>query len=176
MRIVLEDVSDELGRELFQMLADRGVTAAQVTHEWTPGRAVSLLRDLPYRARLILREVVDRGGSCSAAVLRGEDGGTLRGQTGSITKAITRGVRAGWLPEGMPAPVVAQYDSAATSYQRTSGFVMDERHLDAFRSAFATLDADPEQLRADAKQLSADPVDRAEVEAVQHDMESLRAW
>jgi hypothetical protein len=142
MKIVIEDVPEDLARELVMLAASCGLGTTREP-EWTPARAASLLRDLPEGARQIIRLTVEGNGWADARSVRGSIGGgegtSLRRQAGSISRAIRRGVRAGRLPEGLPVPLTAQYDPVNPSYQRTTGFVMPEALLSAFRAAISQL-------------------------------------
>jgi hypothetical protein len=139
MRIIIEDVPEDLGRELVELAASRGLRIAAPRLEWTPARAETLLRDLPDAALEIIQRTVEGGGWGDASLFRGNDDASLRGRTGPISKAIKRGVKTGRLPEGLPAPAIAQYDPNNPSYQRTTGFTMPEEVLPAFRAAFERL-------------------------------------
>ncbi|NLU75522.1 hypothetical protein HCC61_23130 [Streptomyces sp. HNM0575] len=138
MKIVIEDVSEAFARQLVELAATNGLVVAVEPEslQWTAGRAESLLRDIPDAALEIIRVTVDGNGWGDASNLRGEDGASLKGRTGAITKAIKRGVKTGRLPEGLPTPVIASYDPNNPSYQRTAGFTMPEELLPAFRDAF----------------------------------------
>jgi hypothetical protein len=142
MRIVFEDVSEELALQLAELLAAHGLQPARTEPSWTAARAEALLRDLPTFARELIRRTVAGNGWCPADELRHE-GETLRGRTGPITQAITRGIKADRFPEGLPVPVSAVYDPDVASYQKTKGFAMPEEHLDAFRAAVEHLDGEP---------------------------------
>lgn len=139
MKIVIEDVTADFARELVELAASRGLNIVPASPEWTPARAESLLRDLPDTAVEIIRLTVQGNGWGDAKEVRGDDGASLRGRTGSITQAIKRGVKTGRFPEGLPTPVIAQYDPNNPSYQRTTGFTMPEELLPAFHAAFDRL-------------------------------------
>jgi hypothetical protein len=138
VRIVFEDVSDELAVQLTELLAAHGLQPVRAELTWTPARAEALLRDLPEVAGEIIRRTVAGNGWCPADELR-EQLGSLRGRTGAISQALTRGVKAERLPDGLPVPVSAVYDPEVTSYQKTKGFAMPEEHLAAFRAAIGNL-------------------------------------
>ena len=105
--------------------------------EWTVDDAEVLLRDLASGARGLLSAVVAGGGRIDADDLRGSDGGkSLRGLTGPITKAIERLVGAGRLPDGLSAPVWAEYDPTVRAWQRTKDFVMPSELVPTFKAAF----------------------------------------
>lgn len=139
MKILIEDVTEELARQLVQIAASHGASVTATSPEWSPTRAEALLRDLPDAALEIIRITVEGKGWGDAALLRGADGASLRGRTGAITQAVKRGIRTGRFPEGLPAPVIAQYDPNNPSYQRTTGFVMPEEVLPPFAAAFERL-------------------------------------
>lgn len=141
MRIIIEDVPDDLARELLALIGRQGTTTVTVTPEWTPTRAEHLLRDLPAIAAQVIREAAAGNGWAPADKLRGPDGtDSLRGRTGAITKAITRGAKANRWPVGMETPVAAQYDPEIPSYQRTIGFIMPEHLLLPFQMAIHNID------------------------------------
>ncbi|WP_329299191.1 hypothetical protein OG410_12515 [Streptomyces sp. NBC_00659] len=143
MRIVLEEVPDELARELFALLGQADKLPVAFTPEWTVSRAAALLRDLPTAAIEIIRAAaMADDGWASAEVFRGPDGkASLRGRTGAITKAIQRGAtRKDW-PADMPVPVQAQYDPNIPAFQRTSGFRMHADCVPVFRAAIERIEA-----------------------------------
>jgi hypothetical protein len=135
--IVFRNVTDELAMRLAETLASKGV-AVEIESPlgWTTPRAESLLRDLPAFSRRIIRTTVEGSGWGSAELLR-EDDGSLRGRSTAIKRAVERGIKDGRFPEGLPVPVVAQYDPETPGWQRTAGFTMPEEHLPAFREAIA---------------------------------------
>jgi hypothetical protein len=147
---VLEGVSEELARELFALLGRHGAEAVQDT-QWTVTRAAQLLRDLPTTAVQIIRLAAKGDGWVAAEHLRGPDGTeSLRGRSGAITKAINRGVSKKRWPAGMPQPVEAQYDPENPSYQRTTGYVMNEDLVPVFLAALKRIDGERAELAAAA--------------------------
>lgn len=138
MKIVIENVPEGLARELVKLAASSGLGTTSEP-QWTPARAASLLRDLPDGARQIIRLTVEGNGWADAGSIRSAEDVSLWRQVGSISRAIKRGVRTGRLPEGLPVPLIAQYDSGKPSYQRTTGFTMPEDMLFSFRDAIRQL-------------------------------------
>jgi hypothetical protein len=138
--IVFRDVSDELAMRLAELLASKDVVVdIESPRGWTTARAESLLRDLPAFSRRIIRTTVEGDGWGSADVLR-EDDGSLRGRSTAIKRAVERGIKDGRFPEGLPVPVIAQYDPEVPGWQRTTGFTMPEEYLPAFREALTHAD------------------------------------
>ncbi|MFE6895192.1 hypothetical protein [Streptomyces sp. NPDC057694] len=142
MRIIIEDAPEDLALEIAALIG-RHASHESVTlnADWTVPRAEMLLRDLPTTAGRLIREAVLGDGWAAAERLRGADGsGSLRGRSGAITKAITRGTVAGRWPDGMPSPVQAQYDPDVPSYQRTVGYRMADDLVTVFRAAMDRID------------------------------------
>ncbi|WP_331756755.1 hypothetical protein [Streptomyces decoyicus] len=137
MRIIIEDVPDDLAREIAALIGHhQDSPPVTFTPEWTVTRAVQLLRDLPAVASQLIREAVAGNGWAPAENLRGPDGkASLRGRSGAITKAVNRGAAAGKWPKEMPVPVQAQYDPENPAYQRTMGYEMPEDLVPVFRAA-----------------------------------------
>lgn len=138
--IVFRGVTDELAMRLAELLASKDVVVdIESPLGWTTARAESLLRDLPAFSRRIIRTTVEGDGWGSAEVLR-EDDGSLRGRSTAIKRAVERGIKDGRFPEGLPVPVIAQYDPEVPGWQRTAGFTMPEQYLPAFREALTHAD------------------------------------
>ena len=138
--IVFRGVTDELAMRLAELLASKDVAVdIESPLGWTTARAESLLRDLPAFSRRIIRTTVEGGGWGNAEVLR-EDDGSLRGRSTAIKRAVERGIKDGRFPEGLPVPVIAQYDPEVPGWQRTTGFTMPEQYLPAFREALTHAD------------------------------------
>jgi hypothetical protein len=138
--IVFRGVTDELAIRLAELLASKDVVVdIESPLGWTTARAESLLRDLPAFSRRIIRTTVEGDGWGNAEVLR-QDDGSLRGRSTAIKRAVERGIKDGRFPEGLPVPVIAQYDPEVPGWQRTTGFTMPEQYLPAFREALTHAD------------------------------------
>ncbi|MGO4455847.1 hypothetical protein AB4039_00685 [Streptomyces sp. M-16] len=117
MRIVIEDVPDQLGGEIALGIVELVARHTPVTHgsqgitvhmqcDWTPERAAHLLRDLPLRAIGVVRHVVEGSGWADVETLRGQDGdGLWKGFTTTLTSAVARGARRGLWPSGIRIPL-----------------------------------------------------------------------
>ncbi|MEV0982308.1 hypothetical protein [Streptomyces sp. NPDC049915] len=135
MRIVIEGASPEFERKLLDLLAaHRDELAVAVDTEWSTERAARYLQTLPAAARRFLEFVVNAKGHADAEALRSEFG-SLRGPTIALSRAMPRGVRAGWWPEGTPAPIQPIYDPSNPSWQRAVAYVMDKKVLAVFGEA-----------------------------------------
>lgn len=141
MRIILEDVPDELGREFLKWLAERGGRDLSVTveSEWTADRAAQLLAELrpeKTRARALLRAAVDGDGWVSGDAFRAQHGErALKGPTRAITTAIRRGAEAGWWPPDITKPLIPTAPGKE-GWRPTTGYHMPTEALPAFRAAF----------------------------------------
>jgi hypothetical protein len=133
--IVFRDVSEEALLAVAKVLAQHGADVEiNASTGWTSARAESLLRDLPTFQQQIIKNAVHGDGWAPAEKLRDEDG-SLRGRSSAIKRAVERGVKDGRFPEGIPVPVIAQYDPEVQGWQRTAGYMLPEEHLTAFRTA-----------------------------------------
>ncbi|MFE7588821.1 hypothetical protein ACFU6K_05430 [Kitasatospora sp. NPDC057512] len=149
MRLVLDGVSEDLARELFALLGRHGAAPVLQDAQWTVTRAAQLLRDLPATAVQIIRLAAEGEGWVASDHLRGPDGSeSLRGRSGAITKAVNRGAAKKRWPVGMPLPVEAQYDPENPSYQRTTGYVMNEDLVPVFKAALTRIDRETAELAA----------------------------
>ncbi|PNG21892.1 hypothetical protein [Streptomyces cahuitamycinicus] len=139
MKITIEGASEDFERKLLGLLAEhRDELIVSAGTEWTGERAVRYLTTLPAAARTFALEVIDSGGHAEADYLRNLLG-SLRGATIALSRAMPRGVKAGWWPEGTPAPIQPVYDPDNPSWQRAIAYVLAEEHLPAFREAANSL-------------------------------------
>ncbi|WP_374987174.1 hypothetical protein [Streptomyces fradiae] len=141
MKITIEGASEEFAREVLQLAAQQGANLSISTIEtgWTAERAERYLRSLPAGARTFARiVVVDGDGHADADTLRAAVG-KLNGPTVALSRAMPRGVKAGWWPEGTPAPIEKVDDPDHPSWQKAEAYVMSRDLVPIFRSAFARL-------------------------------------
>jgi hypothetical protein len=140
MKFTIEGASKEFERKLLAILAEhRDELTIAVGTEWTIERAKRYLGDLTAAALRFAWLVVEADGEKDADELREAFNGDLRGPTITLSRAMPRGVRRGWWPEGTPAPIKPQYDPDNPSWQRAIRYAMDAEHLPVFREAFARL-------------------------------------
>ncbi|MGW2126081.1 hypothetical protein [Streptomyces sp. NPDC001758] len=102
--VTVEEPTDAFRSELMELLS-RHAAAVEIDAGWTPGRAERYYRALPPRAARIIREAAQRGGYVPADALR-EDGKALRGHSGPLTTTLLKGVKEGWLPQGIEQPLI----------------------------------------------------------------------
>ncbi|MFE0790372.1 hypothetical protein ACFW4T_24260 [Streptomyces mutabilis] len=144
MRITIEGASEEFERKLLDLFAEhRHELAVTADTEWTVERAERYLRSLPAGARSFAEMVVvDGDGYADAGTLRSVLG-KLNGPTVALSRAIPRGVKAGWWPEGTRAPVTVVYDPDNPSWQKAIGYEMSGENVPVFRAAFTRLSSAP---------------------------------
>lgn len=140
MKITIEGASEEFERKLLDLLAEhRHELAVTADTEWTVERAERYLRSLPAGARRFAEMVVvDGDGYADADTLRSVLG-KLNGPTVALSRAIPRGVKAGWWPEGTTAPITVVYDPENPSWQKAKGYEMTSENVPVFRSAIARM-------------------------------------
>ncbi|MEU2899635.1 hypothetical protein ABZ690_08085 [Streptomyces sp. NPDC006967] len=141
MKITIEGASEEFAEKVILLAAQQGANLSISTIEtgWTAERAERYLRSLPAGARTFARiVVVDGDGHADADTLRAAVG-KLNGPTVALSRAMPRGVREGWWPEGTPAPIEKVDDPDHPSWQKAEAYVMSKDLVPIFRSAFARL-------------------------------------
>ncbi|WP_433407060.1 hypothetical protein [Streptomyces sp. CA-146814] len=140
MKITIEGASEEFEQKLLGLVAEhRHELAVTADTEWTVERAERYLRSLPAGARSFAILVLGSdNGYCDSRVLR-EEVGKLNGPTVALSRAIPRGVREGWWPEGTRPPISPVYDPDNPSWQKTIGYEMDNANVPIFRKAVSRI-------------------------------------
>ncbi|MFF7534682.1 hypothetical protein ACFZB2_37140 [Streptomyces bobili] len=140
MKITIEGASPEFERKLFDLIAGhRHELTVSADTEWTVERAERYLRSLPASARRFAEMVVVGGdGYADADVLRSVLG-KLNGPTVALSRALPRGVREGWWPEGTSAPITVVYDPENPSWQKAIAYEMTRANVPVFREALRNL-------------------------------------
>ncbi|MEU1312548.1 hypothetical protein ABZ419_27165 [Streptomyces cinnamoneus] len=139
MKITIEGASEEFAEKLVALAAQHRAELTVIDTAWTVDRAERYLRSLPAGARKFAGLVVLTGeGYAEADQLRSVLG-KLNGPTVALSRAIPRGVREGWWPEGTPAPITVVYDPDNPSWQKANAYQMASENVPVFREAFARL-------------------------------------
>ncbi|MGW1037582.1 hypothetical protein [Streptomyces antibioticus] len=140
MKITIEGASEEFAREVLTLAAQQGanLTLNTVKTGWTVERAERYLRSLPAGARTFAQLVINGDGHADAETLRTALG-KLNGPTVALSRAVPRGVKAGWWPEGTPAPIEKVDDPDHPSWQKAEAYVMSRDLVPVFRTALAQL-------------------------------------
>ncbi|MFF8265538.1 hypothetical protein [Streptomyces virginiae] len=152
MRIIIEDIPDDLGSEIalgiltlvarHAPVAPGGDGATMLMEsDWTPERAAHLVRDLPARAVDVLRHVVDGSGWAGVEVLRGRDGEEVwKGLNNTLAKAVSRGARRGLWPAGIHFPLTPT--AHPDEDRRIRGYAMPTEVVAVFAKALKTVDGE----------------------------------
>ncbi|MFF9870129.1 hypothetical protein ACF1G0_32910 [Streptomyces sp. NPDC013953] len=140
MKITIEGASEEFERKLLALFAEhRHELTITADTEWTVERAERYLRSLPAGARRFAEVVViDGGGYADADTLRSIVG-KLNGPTVALSRAIPRGVREGWWPEGTSAPITVVYDPDNPSWQKAIAYQMSRENVPIFQEALVRM-------------------------------------
>ncbi|WCN05095.1 hypothetical protein [Streptomyces sp. M92] len=139
--ITIEGADRDFTEKLVALAAEHHaeLTVAAVDTAWTVERAKRYLRSLTAGARRFAEMiVVDGDGYVDADQLRSALG-KLNGPTVALSRAVPRGVREGWWPEGVSAPITPVYDPDITSWQKVIAYEMTSESVPVFRSAFSAL-------------------------------------
>ncbi|WP_052231156.1 hypothetical protein [Streptomyces sp. M10] len=138
MEIIIKGATEEIAREVLKLAAQQGANLSVSTIEpgWTVERAERYLYSLPASARAFVRlVVVDGGGRAEAETLRAALG-KLNGPAVALSRAIPRGVKAGWWPEDTPDPIERMDDPDHPSWQKAKAYVMSHDLVPIFLAAF----------------------------------------
>ncbi|MFJ6889881.1 hypothetical protein ACIQRC_34245 [Streptomyces californicus] len=141
MKIIIEGASQGFARELVALAAQHhaDLTITTVETGWTADRAERYLSSLTGSARRFAEMViVDGDGYIEADQLRSALG-KLNGPTVALSRALPRGVKRGWWPEGTPAPITPVSDPNNPSWHQNIAYRMDRENVPVFRDAVARL-------------------------------------
>ncbi|MFI9155686.1 hypothetical protein [Streptomyces sp. NPDC053367] len=141
VKITIEGASEEFAREVLALAAQQGaeLTVATVQTGWTVDRAERYLRSLPAGARRFAEMViVDGDGYLDADQLRSVIG-RLNGPTVALSRAVPRGVKKGWWPEGTSAPITPVSDPDNPSWHQNIAYRMDADLVPVFREALVRM-------------------------------------
>ncbi|MGC9499310.1 hypothetical protein [Streptomyces sp. WG7] len=141
MRITIEGADKEFAEKLVTLAAAHHaeLTVTTVDTDWTVERATRYLRSLTAGARRFAEMViVDGDGYIGADRLRAALG-KLNGPTVALSRAIPRGVREGWWPEGISAPITPVWDPDNPSWHKNIAYEMTSENVPVFRAAIAAL-------------------------------------
>ncbi|MEV5950360.1 hypothetical protein [Streptomyces sp. NPDC051993] len=141
MKITIEGASDDFARELVALAAQQhaDLTVTTVETGWTVDRAERYLRSLPASARRFAEMVfVDGEGYIDADHLRSALV-KLNGPTVALSRAMPRGVRKGWWPEGTPAPITPVSDPDNPSWHQNIAYRMDAANVPIFSEALCRI-------------------------------------
>ncbi|UQI49825.1 hypothetical protein M1P56_35640 (plasmid) [Streptomyces sp. HU2014] len=140
MKITIEGASEQFAEKLVVLAAQHRAELTVVDTAWTVERAERYLSSLPAGAKKFAEIVViDGDGYIDAETLR-EHLGKLNGPRVALVRAIPRGVREGWWPEGISEPISAVWDPENPSWQKAIAYEMAPReNVPVFREAIARL-------------------------------------
>ncbi|MGV9567781.1 hypothetical protein [Streptomyces sp. NPDC003480] len=146
MRIIIEGATEEFTEKIVALAAQHHaeLSVTTVRPGWTVDRAERYLRSLPAGGRRMAEMViVDGDGDIDADHLR-RVLGKLNGPSNALTRAVPRGVRKGWWPEGTPAPITPVSNPDNPSWHQNIAYRMDKELVPAFREALTRIVASPQ--------------------------------
>ncbi|MFF8953490.1 hypothetical protein ACF09I_32495 [Streptomyces sp. NPDC014940] len=127
--VTVEEPTSDFQERLLALLQEHAAQV-EVDTAWTVERALQYYRTLPPRAQDIVRGAVISDGFVSDEDLR-TDGSSLRGHSGALKRTLERGVREGWWPAGMQAPIQPQ----GPGFGKVKGYRMPDNLVDTFFTA-----------------------------------------
>ncbi|WP_369199070.1 hypothetical protein [Streptomyces djakartensis] len=132
--VTIDQPTDDFKDRLLALLREHAAQL-EIDTAWTVERALQYYRSLPARARNIVLQAVNHDGFVSDEELR-ISGGSLRGHSGALKRILERGVREGWWPDGMQAPIRAQ----GPGFGKVQGYRMSDDLLLTFLTAIDRYD------------------------------------
>ncbi|MGW7140235.1 hypothetical protein [Streptomyces xanthophaeus] len=130
--ITIEEPDDAFRADLLALLA-KHATVVELDTQWTVERAGRFYQAVPARAQRLLREaaIADNGFVSDEKLREDLDGKSLRGHAGPLKRALERGVREGWWPEGMQPPLAPR----GPGFGKVKGYQMPQELVSTFHEA-----------------------------------------
>ncbi|MET9206783.1 hypothetical protein ABZW38_16740 [Streptomyces bacillaris] len=143
MEIIIKGASEEFAEKLVALAAQHHaeLSISTVHPGWTVDRAERYLRDLTAGSRQLAEMVtVDGDGYIEADRLRSVLG-ALNGPSNGLKRAVDRGIRKGWWPEGTPQPITPVSNPKNPSWHQNIAYRMDQELVPVFRAAITRIAA-----------------------------------
>ncbi|MFI8105367.1 hypothetical protein [Streptomyces sp. NPDC086023] len=141
MKITIEGADEAFAEKLVALAAAHAaeLTISTINTTWTVDRAERYLRNLTTSARRFAEMVIVEGdGYIDADQLRSVLG-KLNGPTVALSRAIPRGVREGWWPEGISTPIRPVWDPDNPSWHKNIAYEMSRENVPVFREALVRI-------------------------------------
>ncbi|MGW2843973.1 hypothetical protein [Streptomyces sp. NPDC001274] len=134
--VVIDQPTGDFQDRLLTLLAEHAASV-EIDTTWTIERAERYYRSLPARARRIVKEAAIRDGYVPADELRDKPDDSLRGHSGALSRALTRGVTRGDWPETMTPPIEPQ----GPGFGKVAGYRMPDDLVQTFFTAVKNTEA-----------------------------------
>ncbi|WP_327166850.1 hypothetical protein [Streptomyces zaomyceticus] len=141
MEIIIKGATEEFAEKLVALAAQHSaeLSITTVRPGWTVDRAERYLRSLPAGGRRMAEMViVDGDGYIDADQLR-RVLVKLNGPSNALKRAVDRGVRKGWWPEGTLAPITPVSNPNNPSWHQNIAYRMDKEIVPTFREALTRI-------------------------------------
>jgi len=143
--VTIDQPTGDFQDRLLTLLAEHTANV-EIDTTWTIERAERYYRSLPARARRIVKEAAIRDGYVPAEELRDNPDDSLRGHSGALGRALTRGATQGHWPETMTPPIEPQ----GPGFGKVVGYRMPDNLVQVFFTAVKNTEAsgaiDPKDL------------------------------
>jgi len=152
--VTIDQPTGDFQDRLLALLAEHAANV-EIDTTWTVERAERYYRSLPARARRIVKEAAIRDGYVPAEELRDNPDDSLRGHSGALGRALTRGATQGHWPETMTPPIEAQ----GPGFGKVVGYRMPDNLVGTFFTAVRNTEAsgaiDPKDINQTVDHLQA---------------------
>ncbi|WP_063801996.1 hypothetical protein [Streptomyces sp. WM6378] len=140
MKIAIEGADQEFAEKLVVLAAEHRaeLTVTTVDTGWSVDRAETYLTSLAGAARHFAQHVIYADGMADADDLRPIFGSLCEPRI-ALSRAVTRGLREGWWPQGTPEPITPVYDPDNPSRQKAIAYQMTGENVLIFRAALDRL-------------------------------------
>ncbi|SCD66076.1 hypothetical protein [Streptomyces sp. OspMP-M43] len=134
--VTVDQPTGDFQDRLLALLAEHAATV-EIDTTWTIERAERYYRSLPARAQRIVKEAAIRDGYVPAEDLRDNPDDSLRGHSGALSRALTRGATRGDWPSSMTPPIEPQ----GPGFGKVVGYRMPDNLVGTFFAAIKNTDA-----------------------------------
>jgi hypothetical protein len=136
--VTVDEPTPEFQTKLLTLLADHVADVEEVETDttWTEERATHYYRMLPVRARRIVKEAVQRGGTVPADALRDKPDDSLRGHSAPLSRILQRGKMLKRWPLAMEQPVTG----VGPGFGKVEGYEIDRDLIPVFETAIRNVE------------------------------------
>jgi hypothetical protein len=133
--VTVDQPTPEFQAKLLALLSEQAEDV-EIDTSWTEERATHYYRMLPPRARRIVKEAVQHGGTVPAVALRDHPDDSLRGHSAPLSRILQRGKNLRRWPEGIKQPVTG----VGPGFGKVEGYEMNAELIPVFQTAIRNVE------------------------------------